>query len=421
MSKLPTIRSHYARRFMLTGTVFGLVLTMALGAGAGVTAGASSSTFGKQNVAKGSVLTVGYITDGQNGSIDNLSEVPAAKAATKYINKYLGGVGGHVLALDVCNDQGTPSGATDCVNQLITAKVPVVLNNTSADNATIYAGLSAAGIPYVSAYSSVTAQLTGKLSYILTNGLAADFAGPAALAAKVKAKRAALFVINVPAAAGPAQAIDPIIFKAAGVPVDVVPIPSGTPDMTPQIEAEISKGVNFIQVLGDPSFCTSALKAAKTLDYSGTVALIAQCIDASSASGIPGGYKGDMLLTSSTTDPTNPDVKLYKAVMAKFAKGTSPFANGVTAGGYLTVLSFARAMTGLTGATTSADIETAFATAAPKPLVFGQGGTFQCNGKQVTVTPAVCSSVVLSAKLNQSGNPVGKFTSVQTAALLKGL
>ena len=91
--------------------------------------------------------------------------------------------------------------------------------------------------------------------------------------------------------------------------------------MTPQIQAEISKGVNFIQVLGDPSFCTSALKAAKTLDFTGTIALIAQCIDSSSASGIPGGYKGDVLLTTSTTDPTNPDVKLYKAVMAKVRQG----------------------------------------------------------------------------------------------------
>jgi len=418
--KLNTNLSQYARRSAVLGAVFGLVLTLAVSVGTAATAGAASS-LGKSKVAKGSTLTVGYITDGQNGSIDNLSEVPAAQAAAKYVNNYLGGVAGHVLALDVCNDQGTPAGATDCTNQLIAAKVPMVINNTSAENGQIYTALSTAGIPYASSYTSVSSQLTGKLSYVFTNGLASSFAGPAALAKQVKAKRAALFVIDVPAASGPAEALEPIIYKNAGIPVDVVAIASGTPDMTPQVEAEISKGANFIDVLGDPSFCTSALKAAKTLGFKGTIVMIAQCIDSTSAAGIPGGYKGDTLLTTATTDPNNPDVKLYKAVMAKYAHGTSPFANGVTAGGFLTVITFARAMKSLTGAPTSANIETAFATTPPQPLFFGNGGTFQCNGQQLAVTPAVCSTVVLSAKLNQAGNAVGSFKSIVTSPLLKGL
>ena len=413
-------QTKHARRFAAIGATLGLLLTFAVTAGTATVAGAAN-VLGKPKVATGTTLTVGYITDGQSGSIDNLSEVPAAQAAAKYINNYLGGVAGHKLAIDVCNDQGTPAGATDCTNQLIAAKVPIVLNNTSAQNGQIYAALSAAGIPYASSYSSVTAQLTGKLSYIFTNGLAADFAGPAALAKRVKAKRAALFVINVPAASGPAEALEPIIYKSTGIPVDVVAIASGTADMTPQVQAEISKGTNFIDVLGDPSFCTSVLKAAKTLDFKGTIAMIAQCIDSTSSAGIPGGYKGDVLLTTATTDPNNADVKLYKAAMAKYAKGTSPFANGVTAGGFLTVITFARAMKSLTGAPTSAAIETAFATTPPQPLFFGNGGTFQCNGQQLSVTPAVCSTVVLSATLNQAGNAVGAFKSVVTAPLLKGL
>jgi len=179
--------------------------------------------------------------------------------------------------------------------------------------------------------------------------------------------------------------------------------------------------VNFIDVLGDASFCTSALKAAQTLGFKGTIVMIAQCIDSTSAAGIPGGYKGDTLLTTATTDPNNSDVKLYKAVMAKYAHSTSPFANGVTAGGFLTVITFARAMKSLTGAPTSANIETAFATTPPQPLFFGNGGTFQCNGQELAVTPAVCSTVVLSAKLNKAGNAVGSFKSIVTSPLLKGL
>lgn len=388
------------------------------GATSSTTATAASSVFGAPDAASGSTLKVGYITDGQNGSINNLSEIPAAQAAVKYVNAYLGGIAGDVLALDVCNDGGTPSGATNCANQMITDKVPVVLNNVSGEDGTIYTALSAAGVPYVAYQTAVAGQLTGKLSYVLTNGLA-DFAGPAKVAQNDGAKRVAQLVINVPGAAQPAQQLDPIIYKNAGIPVDVVPIAPGTPDMTPQVQAEISKGADFFSVLGDVSFCTSALKALKTLSYSGPIALIAQCIDSGSSAGIPGGYTGDTVVTVASTGATDPDVKLYEAAMKQWAPGTGPFANGVTQGGFATVLAFARAMKGLTLPATSASIEAAMAAMPATPLPFLGGGTFQCNGKQISITPDVCSAGALSASLDTNGNPSGTFTPLSLASLLK--
>ena len=379
----------------------------------------SNSSFGTPNAATGATLKVGYITDGQNGSINNLTEIPSAQAAVKYINAYLGGVGGDVLALDVCNNGGTPSGATTCANQMIADKVPVVLNNVSAEDSTIYSALSAAGVPYVAYQTAVAGQLTGKLSYVLTNGLASSFAGPAKVAQNDKAKRAAQLVINVPGAAQPAQQLDPILYKNAGVPVDVVPIAPGTPDMTPQVQAEISKGTDFFAVLGDVSFCTSALKALKTLNYTGPITLIAQCISSGSSAGIPGGYAGDIVITVASTAATDPDVQLYKAAMKEWAPGTDPFANGVTQGGFATVLAFARSMKGLTLPATSASIEAAFASMAPTPLPFGGGGTIQCDGKQVSITPAICSAGALSASLDAQGNPTGSFTPLDVSSLLK--
>jgi branched-chain amino acid transport system substrate-binding protein len=383
------------------------------------TTGSSSAIFGTPDAATGTAVKIGYITDGQNGSIDNLTEIPAAQAAAKYANAYLGGIGGAPISLDVCNDQGTPSGATTCANQMIADKVPAVLNNVSAEDSTIYSALSAAGVPYVAYQTSVAGQLTGKLSYVLSNGLAADFGGPAQVAKNDNAKRAAELVINVPGAAQPAQELDPIIFKNAGIPVDVVPVAPGTPDMTPQEQAEISKGADFFSILGDVSFCTSALKGLKTINYTGPVVLISQCLATGSAAGIPGGYAGDTEVTVATTSPSDPDVQLYEAAMSKWAAGTSPFANGVTQGGFATVLAFARAMKGLTLPATSASIEAAFKAMAPTPLPFGGGEMFQCNGTAVTITPDVCSAGALSVQLNAAGNPTGAFTPLNVSALLK--
>ena len=69
------------------------------------------------------------MTDGKTANIDNSSEIPSAQAAAHYVNDYLGGVGGHPIVLDVCDDQETPNGATDCANQFLADKVPAVLDN----------------------------------------------------------------------------------------------------------------------------------------------------------------------------------------------------------------------------------------------------------------------------------------------------
>jgi branched-chain amino acid transport system substrate-binding protein len=55
----------------------------------------------------------------------------------------------------------------------------------------------------------------------------------------------------------------------------------------------------------------------------------------------------------------------------------------------------------------------------PEPLPFGDGITFQCNGQQVSITPAMCSTGALEATLDQAGNPVGSYTQLDASALLK--
>ena len=383
------------------------------------TAAAASADLGAPNAATGTVVKVGYITDGKTTTVDNSSEIPAAQAAVKYINAYLGGVGGHPLALDVCDTQETPSGATDCGNQMVTDKVPVVLYNVSGQGGSFFKVLSAAGVPVV-AYASIDqGTITSKTgAFVITNGLVTAFAGPAKIGQLAGAKHGAEMVTDVPAASGPAKALDPILYKNAGMTVDVLAIAPGTADMTPQVQAEIAKNPDQFHVLGDVTFCTSALKALKTLGFTKPIVVIQQCITSTSAAAIPGGYAGLKLVTASSTDPTDPDVKIYVAAMKTYAPGTDPFVNGVTQGGFATVLGFARGMTGVSGDVTSTSVESTFTAMSPQKMPFGGGNTFQCNGQQVSITPAVCSTGALEATLDKSGNAVS-YTPFDAAALLK--
>jgi len=383
--------------------------------------GGASDVLGPSKAATGTPVKIGYITDGKGQSIDDSSEVPAAQAAAKYANEHLGGIAGHPIELDVCDDHQTPAGTTDCANQMVTDKVPVVLNNVTGNGDPLLKNIAAANIPLVAYASSVQSILFSKDAYVLTNGITAAFAGPAKIGQLAGAKHGAVFVIDVPAASGPAKALDPPIFKNAGiVPVDVVPIAPGTADMTPQVQAELGKSPDIVQVFGDVTFCTSALKALKTLGYSKTLVLIAQCIDANSAKSIPGGYAGMKLVTSYSTDPADPDVKLYKAAMAQYSPGANPYANGVTPGGFATVLGLVRGMSGLTtGDVTSDSVASTLTAMAPVPLPFGGGATFQCNRQQVTITPAICSTGALAATLDQNGQPQGAFEPLDAGPLLK--
>jgi branched-chain amino acid transport system substrate-binding protein len=418
-------------RSMKVAAPLAAVLAMSLAACSSSSGSSSSSTgsqdspaapavLGTPKPAAGTPVRIGYMTDGKTASIDDSSEIPAAQAAVKYINSYLGGIDGHVLSLDVCDDQQTPSGATDCGNQFVTDKVPVVLYNASGQGGMLFKVLAAAHIPLV-AYDSVDEPtlLAKTGAYVLTNALTANFAGPAKIAELAGATRAADIVIDVPAASGPAKQLDPIIYKNAGVAVDVIAIPPGTADMTPQIEAELTKNPDQLAVVGDVTFCTSAIKAIKTVAFTKPVVIIQQCITSTSAAGIPGGYAGFKLVATATTDRNDPDVKVYVAAMKLWEPDTPPFVNGVTAGGWATVVGFARAMSGLSGDVTPASVEAAISSMSPEPLPFGAGITFQCNGDQVSILPAMCSTGALEATLDQAGNAVGAFTPLDASALLK--
>jgi branched-chain amino acid transport system substrate-binding protein len=359
------------------------------------------------------------ISDGKSVALDDTSEIPAAQAAVKYINGHLGGVGGHPITLDICQDGETPSGTTNCVNQMIADKVVAVVYGVSGEGGTIGTGLKAANIPLVAFATIDPGTLTEKTgAYAITNGLGV-LAGPAALLEQSGGKRGAVVVEDFPAASGPVKQLDPIFYKSAGVSLDVVAVPPGTADMTPQIQAELSKSPDQVAMLGNDTFCTSVIKALKTIGYTKRIVVIPQCISPSSISGIPGGLAGVTLVTPSSTDLKDPEVALYNAVMAAYAPSTPP--NGsVTSGGYAAVLAFDRAMSGVTARAdiTPALVESTMAAMSPKTMPLASKLSFQCNGRQISLTPAICTSDFLSTPLDAKANGTD-YQPLDLSALLK--
>jgi branched-chain amino acid transport system substrate-binding protein len=401
-----------------------LAVTVSVAFALGVTAGSSGAQTTKAGSAKilgptkpatGSPVLVGFISDGQGPGIDATPEIPAAKATASYVNHHLGGIGGHVLQLDTCSDGGTPAGTTNCVNQMIADHVVAVLYNVTGQGGTIFRGLQPAHIPLFAFGALDQSTLLSKTAFVISNGLGA-LAGPPALLKQSGGKSGVVVEVNVPEAVGPVQQLGGAFYKNAGATLNAVPIPAGTADMTPQIQAALNKNPDQVSIIGLDSFCISALDALNTLGYTKQIVVDPSCVDKSTKKALGSKLKGVVELTNSSTDPATHEVALYDAVMAAYPPGTS--LNDSTQGGYSIVMSFARAMTGITGPITPATVMSAAVAMKPQPLPLTKGLTFQCNQKQVSFAAAICSTGYLQTTLDGRGNPT-TYKPLNLSALLK--
>jgi branched-chain amino acid transport system substrate-binding protein len=377
---------------------------------------AATSPLGTPKKATGSLVTLGFVSDGKSDTIDASADIDGAQAAVSYANNYLGGLAGHKIALNVCETHQTPSGATDCATNMVQAKVPIVLAGVSGQAGAVYQGIKDAGVPFLQYGALDQGILAGPAAsvFVLTNSIATAIAGPAGIAKDAGVKKAGILVIDVPSASGAAKQAAPIFYKNAGVTPDIIVVPPGQADMTPQVQAGISGGDGAFALFGSPPFCTSAIKALTTVGFKGPVTAIEQCVDQTSAKATNGGYKGVNVLTSRNS--TNKEYAQYLAVMRKYAKGVDT--GGVAPGGYTAVLALVRALPNLTGDVTAQTISAGMAAAPPTPLPLGGGIMFQCNGKQVSLAPPICTTQVLKAKFTAKAIPVG-FKVFDTSSLLK--
>jgi branched-chain amino acid transport system substrate-binding protein len=374
-----------------------------------------TAALGTPNAATGTPIKIGFVSDGKSEAIDNSAETPGGQAAAKYVNEYLGGIAGHRIELDTCETKQTPAGAQDCVTQFINDKVPVVVNGVSGQGGTLIDGLSKASIPFVELGGIDQKILTSPDAAMITNGIATAMAGAVVIGQQEGHKKGAVVVIDVPAAAGPLSAVAPTFYKNGGMDVQVVKVAPNVADMTPQIQAAISAGVQQFALVGNASFCQSALQAMQTLNFTGTKILIDPCLNPDVVKAVD--VTGDKLVTTGSQNDSDKDVALFHAVMAKYAPGAST--DPIAGGGYGAVLALARALEGMTGAVTPQSVLAAINSMQPAQLPMAPDGvTFQCGKKVVAIAPAICSSGALVTTLDKNGKG-DKYEPIDTTAIVK--
>lgn len=362
--------------------------------------GADVSLLGEANAATGTPVEIAFPTTGASAAAYT-HETEVAEATVKYINEYLGGINGHPITLTICEDGLQAAKARECANKAVGSKAVAVVGGTPSSPDMIAGVTSPAGVPFFTTNGGSDKSMTLPNTYVLSNTPGGLVGLPAAMTKEAGAKKAALITIDAPIATGAIKALGPLAFGNAGVQMDLVAVPPGTADMTPQVQAALDGGAGFFQVLGDESFCVAAFRAMRTLGADQPILTVNNCATKKVADQVPGGLEGIKVQIGDDLSPDAADTKLFKAVLSKY--GAAGKEDGASA--FRSLVAFQRALSGMQGDVTRESIA-ARLNAQPEPaeIPISAGLKFQCGSKPVVVAPNICTGGVLVGTADKDGN-----------------
>lgn len=359
---------------------------------------AGDEVLGAPNPATDAPVTVGFVT-AEGGTAANLPETrESAEAAVAYANEYLGGIAGHEIELLTCEDRSDGASATACANRFVEEDVVAVVAGQVADEGLYMPALEAAGIPWIISSPTGGAALNSPVSFGISGGFIGGMGAMAALAQEEGMDRVVFFGIDVPAFTAAFDALGVPTFEQAGVTADIVPIPPGTPDATPQVTAGLSDGADMVVLVAEQTLCKALLPAVHSLAPDVTLVTGDLCADPDVIETVGAAtLEGALVYNAAASLGDDDGGQLFRAVMEQYAPDTAP--QGKTGAGFIATLALVGAVNQVspTGDLTAAVVLDAMETAVDVPIPGWPDGTFTCDHTAFAGAPALCSTAALFA------------------------
>jgi ABC-type branched-subunit amino acid transport system substrate-binding protein len=132
---------------------------------------AATSTASASNVSQptGSTIKFGIVYTAGNPQQNSTEVLAADRAAVRGINAN-GGLLGHKLALDECDDHGNPNDTTACGRQMVKDKVAAVMGGILVNGDVLTPVLKAAGIPQIGIVPYSSVEFNSPNVYLFTGG-----------------------------------------------------------------------------------------------------------------------------------------------------------------------------------------------------------------------------------------------------------
>jgi ABC-type branched-subunit amino acid transport system substrate-binding protein len=325
-------RGRVVKRLSVMG-VFSLGLVSALLMSACGSSNSGSSSTSSTSAASatnapaaptGSPLQIGVVYTNNVVAGVGQTILSGAEGAAKYLNAS-GGIGGHPVAIDACDDHLNPAGDAQCAHQFI--------NNHDLFVTGLTGFWGQEGLPITSAaniLSSTTCatqqEASDPNSVVIAGTTCATFPALAEYLVQQKhIKSVAVITINIPLAISAAQQGVGAPLKKLGIDVKVIPIDPALTDLT----APLVTGKNYqvVFLLMPTAQITQALSTASKLGLTNQYAATGIAIDPVALRSLGSASKG--LWTASDflnpDDPhPGPDVSAFLAAMKKYENTASP-------------------------------------------------------------------------------------------------
>jgi branched-chain amino acid transport system substrate-binding protein len=278
---------------------------------------------GSPHAAKGAPVVLGMINVEGSPAGSYPEESEAAQAFVRYVNEYRDGIHGHPIKLDLCVTNGTPSVSAQCANQIVGDHPVAIAGATDFATAASFPIFDRAHLAYIGGTPIDAPEETDPRAVEFVGFAVGAFAGLADFAATgVKAKSVAIIYPQVPVGLRIASSVVTPVLKAEGVKTVVkTPVSPSATDFTPAVAAANTKHPKAIIAAGSAASCAPLMTARQSLGVTAALLLPGQCaaeqILQAAGSAANGVYmNNDFDLPNDLSDP---DVRLFRTVLAKYA------------------------------------------------------------------------------------------------------
>ena len=184
-----------------------------------------------------------------------------AKAAAESINA-AGGVNGHKIQIDLCNDQGNPNVAATCGRKAVSGGYAAVLNPTSLYSASFMPLLEAGKIPAFGSTPLTEPDYTSSVSFPISGGNVLDYGGSGMVAAEQGCKSAGIISDTTAGALNAARFQKKGYEVAGGKTITThVKTLATSPDFAATVSQITSSGVDCILLAQTPDAIGKVLNA----------------------------------------------------------------------------------------------------------------------------------------------------------------
>jgi branched-chain amino acid transport system substrate-binding protein len=382
------------------------------------TSAVESSPLGVANPAAGEPVKVGFVADGKTAALDNSDSFDVADAMTKYFNEYRGGIAGRPIELHTCDSGADPSKATDCATEMIQKGVLVTVMPSAAALTSTWRPLHEAGIPtFILSTTDKEVLSDTENTFALTSPSASLIELPIAVAKENNAKKVVGVIIDVPAATAIYEESGDELFGAVGLDFELVRVPLGQPDLTPQMSNVAKQADIAVHIVGNDTLDIAALQGLEASGFDGPISCLG-CDADSVRTALGSKLEGITVVAQAASasggvDGDTSDADLYHAIVEEYASGLDTPDKQVSVYTFQSFTALRDALEGLEGEVTSETIIQSLRSMPSMDFPMFGKGQFRCNGKAAPLYPAACANVAVLSKLDDTGH-AGELTVTNT-------